>query len=98
MERPRPWVWGLRTWGGEVGVSVGVIEGDQEKRERKRAKGTSISRKFSGGPYISSKLCVRASGRVCIAAVLVACGAHGGDGCALVLLPLESTTGTGCLV
>ena len=73
-------------------------EGDREKGDRKGAKGTSISRKFSGGPYISSKLCVRASGRVCIAATSVACGAHGGDGCALVFVVLESTTGTGCLL
>ena len=27
---------------------------------------TSISRKFSGGPYISSKLCWRASGMACM--------------------------------
>ena len=27
---------------------------------------TSISRKFSGGPYISSKLCWRASGIACM--------------------------------
>ena len=30
---------------------------------------TSISRKFSGGPYSSSKLCDRASGRDCIVGV-----------------------------
>lgn len=34
----------------------------EEGRERR----TSISRKFSGGPYISSKLCWRASGIACM--------------------------------
>lgn len=32
---------------------------------------TSISRKFSGGPYISSKVCWRDSGIACIFAVFV---------------------------
>lgn len=41
-----------------------------ERNERNQyEEPTSISRKFSGGPYISSKLCWRASGIACILAV-----------------------------
>jgi hypothetical protein len=46
-------------------MAKAVMTGRGEERQR-GAQHTSISRKFSGGPYISSKDCCRVSGMDCI--------------------------------